>query len=116
MSSSSVPRAGLRRGRKDWSEVGKRLWLRQERREIQRISQWTTEGPPLCKSSSRRPGPARLDGGADAASGTELAAHHGPHRIAGLDHVLQNLVHDVLLEDAQIAVARSRPSASCITF
>src|ERR1017187_7908156 len=54
-------------------------------------------GPLLL---SRRAGPAGFDCGSDSASGAELAAHQGPDRVAGFDHVLQDLVDDVLLEDS----------------
>src|SRR3569833_2024787 len=41
----------------------------------------------------------------DAAAGAELAAHHSPHGIAGFHHVFEDLVDDVFLEDAEVAVA-----------
>ena len=59
----------------------------------------------IAASSSRRPRPARLDGCPDPAPGPELAAHHGPDRIAGLDYVFEDLIHNVFLEDSEVAVA-----------
>src|SRR5580692_1557448 len=55
--------------------------------------------------SGSRARPAGFDGGSDAAAGAEHALDHCPDRIGGLHDVFQNLVDDVLLEDAQIAIA-----------
>ena len=50
-------------------------------------------------------GPAGFDGGGDAAAGAEFAADDGPDGIAGFHHVFEDLVDDVFLEDAEVAVA-----------
>lgn len=52
-----------------------------------------------------RAGEARFDGGGDAAAGAEFSADDGPDGIAGLDDVFEDLVDDVFLEDAEVAVA-----------
>src|ERR1035437_1919295 len=51
-----------------------------------------------------RTGPAGLNGSANAATGPELATNHRPHRIGSLDHVFQDLVHDIFLKNAKVAV------------
>src|ERR1019366_8774285 len=38
------------------------------------------------------------------AARTEFAFHFGPHRLSAADDILQNLIHDVLLEDAEVAI------------
>jgi hypothetical protein len=45
-----------------------------------------------------------LDDGGDAAAGTEVADYFGPDRIAGFDYVVEDLVDDVLLKDAEVAI------------
>jgi len=52
-----------------------------------------------------RAGPAGYDCGADAAAGAEDAFDFGPDGISGFDDVFENLVDDVFLEDAEVAVA-----------
>jgi len=52
-----------------------------------------------------RPGETSFDGGSDAAAGAELATDYGPGGIACLDHIFEDLVDDVFLEDAEVAVA-----------
>jgi hypothetical protein len=44
------------------------------------------------------------DDGGDAAAGAEVAYDNGPDGVAGFDDVVENLVDDVFLEDAQVAV------------
>ena len=51
-----------------------------------------------------RPGPARFDGGADAATRPEFPPDHSPHRIASLDDVIEDLVNDILLKDSKIPI------------
>lgn len=61
--------------------------------------------PPTGAPDLRgRPGPARFNGCAYAAAWTEFTFHNSPHRIASLHDVCQDLVHDVLLKDAEVAV------------
>src|ERR1700691_4688499 len=45
-----------------------------------------------------------FDDGGDAATGAEVANDLGPDRVAGFDDVVEDLVDDVFLEDAQIAI------------
>jgi hypothetical protein len=45
-----------------------------------------------------------FDDGGDAAAGAEVADDFGPDGVAGFDYVVENLVDDVLLEDAEVAV------------
>jgi hypothetical protein len=45
-----------------------------------------------------------FDDGGDAAAGAEVADDFGPDGIAGFDYVVEDLVDDVLLEDAEVAV------------
>jgi len=52
-----------------------------------------------------RSGKARFDGGGDAAAGAEFSTDDGPDGVAGLDDVFEDLVDDVFLEDAEVAVA-----------
>ena len=49
--------------------------------------------------------PARLYQGAYASARTEIAFYHRPYRVGGFHNIFQHAVNDVLLEDAQIAVA-----------
>src|ERR1700678_478742 len=46
----------------------------------------------------------RFDDGGDAAAGAAVADDFYPDRIAGFDDVVENLVDDVLLEDAEVAI------------
>jgi hypothetical protein len=50
-------------------------------------------------------GPAGFDFGGDAAARAEVAVDDGPHRVAGFHHVFENLINDVFLKYAEIAVA-----------
>jgi hypothetical protein len=50
------------------------------------------------------PGPARLDGGADASAGTEFASNYGPDRVTCLHYILKHLVDDVFLKNTHVAV------------
>ncbi len=52
------------------------------------------------------PWPPGFDGCPNAAAGAELCAHHSPDWIASLHHVFKDLVDDVFLKDAEIAVAK----------
>jgi hypothetical protein len=52
-----------------------------------------------------RAGPAGFYGGGDAAAGAEDAFDYGPNWVGGLDDVFEDLVDDVLLKDAEVAVA-----------
>jgi hypothetical protein len=45
-----------------------------------------------------------FDDGGDAAARTEVADYFGPDRVAGFDDVIEDLVDDVLLKDAEVAV------------
>ena len=45
-----------------------------------------------------------FDDGGDAAAGAEVADDFGPDGIAGFYYVVEYLVDDVFLEDAEIAV------------
>ena len=45
-----------------------------------------------------------FDYGGDAAAGTEVADDLGPDGVAGFDDVVKDLVDDVFLEDAEVAV------------
>jgi len=45
-----------------------------------------------------------FDDGGDAAARTEVADYFGPDRVAGFDDVVEDLVDDVLLKDAEVAV------------
>jgi hypothetical protein len=45
-----------------------------------------------------------FDDGGDASAGTEVSCNFGPDGIGGFDDVVENLVDDVFLEDAEIAV------------
>src|SRR5215469_16723526 len=45
-----------------------------------------------------------LDDGRDSATRTEVADDLGPDGIGGFDNVVENLVDDVLLKDAQVAI------------
>src|ERR1019366_5988252 len=38
------------------------------------------------------------------AARTEFAFHFGPHGLSAADDILQHLIHDVLLEDAEVAI------------
>jgi len=49
--------------------------------------------------------PAGFYYGGDAATGAEVALDYGPDWIAGFYYVFEDLVGDVLLEDAEIAIA-----------
>lgn len=56
-------------------------------------------------SSCARSRPSRFYNRRNASSRPEIADNMRPHRIACLHHILQNLVDDVLLKYAEIAVA-----------
>src|SRR5882724_5153156 len=45
-----------------------------------------------------------FDDGGDAAAGAEVADDFGPDGVAGFDYVVEDLIDDVLLEDAEVAV------------
>jgi hypothetical protein len=45
-----------------------------------------------------------FDYGGDAAAGAEVADYFSPDGVAGFDDVVEDLVDDVLLEDAEVAV------------
>jgi hypothetical protein len=45
-----------------------------------------------------------FDNSRDSAAGAEVTDYFGPDGIAGFDDVVKNLVDDVLLEDAEVAV------------
>src|SRR6266851_5752089 len=45
-----------------------------------------------------------FDDGGDAASGAEVADYLGPDGVGGFDDVVEDLVDDVLLEDAEVAI------------
>jgi hypothetical protein len=50
---------------------------------------------------------ARVGGGedgGDAAAGTEITYDNGPDGVAGFDDVVEDLIDDVFLEDAEVAV------------
>src|SRR6202040_47741 len=49
-------------------------------------------------------GVAGFDDGGDAAAGAEVADDDGPDWVAGFDDVVEDLVDDVFLEDARVAV------------
>ena len=49
-------------------------------------------------------GPAGVDDGGDAAAWAELAVNVGPDGVAGFDDVLEDLIDDVFLEDAEVAI------------
>jgi hypothetical protein len=51
------------------------------------------------------PWPAGFNGCGNTAAGTEFAADNGPDGVAGFHHVFEDLVDDVFLEDAEVAVA-----------
>jgi len=67
------------------------------------------QGPTTLEArrylSNYGPWPAGFDCGADAAAGVVFAFDYGPHWVAGFHHIFENLVDDVFLEDAQVAVA-----------
>ena len=46
-----------------------------------------------------------FDDGGDAAAGAEVADDFGPDGVAGFDDVVEDLVDDVLLKDAEVAVS-----------
>ena len=52
-----------------------------------------------------RPWPFRFYVSGDAAAGAEFAADYGPDGIAGFHDVFEDLVDDVFLEDAEVAIA-----------
>jgi hypothetical protein len=58
----------------------------------------------LLRFVNNRPGPARFDDCRNAAAGAEVSFDVGPNGIAGLHNVFEDLVDDILLEDAEIAV------------
>ena len=64
-----------------------------------------TSAGPEWVSSLFGAGPASFYGGGYAAAGAEFAAHYGPDRVAGFHNIFEDLVDDVLLEDAEVAVA-----------
>ena len=45
-----------------------------------------------------------FDDGGDAAAGAEVAGDFGPDGVAGFDDVVEDLVDDVFLKDAEVAV------------
>src|SRR6185437_12362340 len=49
--------------------------------------------------------PLCFNHGGDTAAWTEIAGHVRPYRIAGLHHILQNLVHHIFLKYSKIPVA-----------
>jgi hypothetical protein len=51
-----------------------------------------------------RAGPAGVDHRGDAATRAEITVDMGPDRVAGFDHVFEDLVDNVFLEDAEVAV------------
>ena len=52
-----------------------------------------------------RSGPPRFDGRRNPPARPEITLDHCPHRIAGLDQVIQHLVHHVFLENSKVSVA-----------
>ena len=52
-----------------------------------------------------RAGPAGFYGGADSAARTEDALDHSPDRVGRLHDIFKDLVDDVFLEDAEVAIA-----------
>ena len=61
-------------------------------------------GGTLCVVFLRWPGVSGFDDGRDAASGAEVADDFCPDGVAGFDYVVEDLVDDVFLEDAEVAV------------
>jgi len=67
-------------------------------------------GPGACGFSCSVPlealgrGWEGFDDGGDAAAGAEVADDFGPDGVAGFDYVVEDLVDDVFLEDAEVAV------------
>src|SRR5579872_4816472 len=55
-------------------------------------------------STGRSPAPTRGDQGGEAAARREFSNHRGLHRLGRFHHVAQHAVHDVFLEDAQVAI------------
>src|SRR5579872_562765 len=54
---------------------------------------FTTRSRPLCE-----------DGGRNSAARTEFPVNFGPYWLGPLRHVLENLIDDVFLKDAEVAV------------
>jgi hypothetical protein len=59
--------------------------------------------PLKAKKSGARP--AGFHCGGDAAAGAKDAFDYGPDGVGGFDYVFENLIDDVFLEDAEVAVA-----------
>ncbi len=51
-----------------------------------------------------RTGIEGFNDGGDASAGTEVSYDFGPDRVSGFDDIVEDLVDDVLLEDAEVAV------------
>ena len=51
-----------------------------------------------------RPGIFGFDDGRDTSAGAEVAYYVSPDWVAGFDYVVEDLVDDVLLKDAQVAI------------
>jgi hypothetical protein len=60
----------------------------------------------LLRRAYLGPRPARFHDGRDASTWAKITLHYRPHRIAGLHHVVQYLIHNVFLKDAEIPVAK----------
>src|SRR5579862_1209320 len=59
----------------------------------------------VLRNLDLRPGPAGFNCRADASARPEFSTYHCPHWIASLHHIFEHLVHDVLLENAQVPIA-----------
>ena len=75
--------------------------------KAQRTPVNATTGSPLPGARSALNAwtrPAALDDRRNAAAGPELPLDDGLYRVAGLHHILQHLIDDVLLKDSEIAI------------
>lgn len=97
--------AGLMRERSGFAVVAKQSGPEESQKRTTNITFERTASYEVGVDLFFGPGPAGFDGGGDAAAGTELAADDGPNRIAGFHHVFKDLVDDVFLKDAEVAVA-----------
>src|SRR5450432_3380247 len=57
-------------------------------------------------SATGEPGPAGEDGSGQAAAGSKFASHDAPFRTGGFHDVVENLVHGIFVEYAQVPVGQ----------
>src|SRR5208282_53925 len=58
------------------------------------------------RAGGRAPGPARKNGGAEAATGRELAFDDTPFGLHGIHQVAKHFVDGVFVKDAEVAVSK----------